>query len=120
MKKYILATLVLAAVSPALWAKSDQAVLAEAKKNVVSIAQAHKMKDETGVTLTGQIVKQRAAQSDEFELKDKTGSIMIDVDDDHWKRLKLKAGDRVKVWGEVDTHRNKPTDIEVIQIEHLK
>ena len=46
--------------------------------------------------------------------------IMIDVDDDHWKRLKLKAGDRVKVWGEVDTHRNKPTDIEVIQIEHLK
>ena len=120
MKKYILATLVRAAASPALWAKSDQAILEEAKQNVVSIAQAHKMKDETGVTLRGQIVKQRAAQSDEFELRDKTGSIMIDVDDDHWKRLKLKAGDRVEVWGEVDTHRNKPTDIEVIQIERVK
>ncbi|MCO8046490.1 NirD/YgiW/YdeI family stress tolerance protein [Acinetobacter bohemicus] len=120
MKQYILATLVVAAASPTLQAKSDQALMAEAQKNVVSIAQVHKMKDETGVTVVGQIIKQRSTDSDEFELKDRSGSIMIDVDDDDWKVLKLKAGDRVKVWGEVDTHRYKPTDIDVIKIERVK
>src|SRR5690606_2079426 len=120
MKQYILATLVVAAASPTLQAKSDQALMAEAQKNVVSIAQAHKMKDETGVTVVGQIVKQRSTDSDEFELKDRSGSILIDVDDDDWKVLKLKAGDRVKVWGEVDTHRYNPTDIDVIKIERVK
>ena len=33
---------------------------------------------------------------------------------------KLKAGDKVRVVGEVDTHRVKPTDIEVFKIERVK
>ena len=57
---------------------------------------------------------------DDFELKDSTGTIILDVDDDLWRPLKLKAGDRVHVVGEVDTHRVKPTDIDVIHIERVK
>jgi uncharacterized protein (TIGR00156 family) len=106
--------------SNGVWAKSDQAILAEAKANVVTIAQAHKLKDETGVTLNAHVVRQLSKDSDEFEIKDKTGSIVIDVDDDDWKRLQLKAGDKVRVIGEVDTHRSKPTDIDVIQIQRVK
>jgi len=120
MKKFLLLSAMLAIASPAVWAKSDQAILNEAKNNVTTIAQAHKMKDETGVTLTGQIVRQLKAGGDDFELKDNSGSIIIDVDDELWKPIQLKAGDRVRVLGEVDTHRNKPTDIEVIQIERIK
>ena len=59
MQKQILAVLMTGlVVSGGAWAKSDQALLAEAQKNKVSIAQAQKMPDETGVTLTGKIVRQ--------------------------------------------------------------
>lgn len=122
MNKSVWVSVVLstAILTPTVWAKSDSAVLKEAKANVVTVAQAKKLKDETGVTLTGQIVRQLGADSDDFELKDKTGSIVIDVDNDLWKPLALKAGDKVRVLGEVDTHREKPTDIDVIQIQRIR
>ena len=100
------------------FAKSDQALMKEAAKNQVTIAKAKTLKDETGVTLKGTIVRQ--VMGDEFELKDATGMISIDVDDEMWQPMQLKAGDRVKVMGEVDTHRSKATAIEVIKIERMK
>ena len=109
-----------AVMTPNVWAKSDAALVKEAKANVVTIAQAKKLKDETGVTLTGQIVRQLQVQGDEFELKDKTGSIVVEIDDDLWIPLSLKAGDKVRILGEVDTHRTKPTDIEAIHVERVK
>lgn len=99
------------------FAKSDTVLLKEAIKNVVTVAKAKTLKDETGVALTGTIVQHIAG--DNFELKDSTGTIMIEVDDDLWKPMQLKVGDKVKVIGEVDTHRKKPTDIDVIQIERV-
>lgn len=113
-------SILLVASSPSLWAKTDEDILAEAKTNVVTIAQVQQLQDETGVTLNGEIVRQLATQSDDFELKDKTGSIIIEVDDEQWKSLKLKAGDKVRILGEVDTHSDQPTDIDVIQIERVK
>ncbi|WP_416718921.1 NirD/YgiW/YdeI family stress tolerance protein [Acinetobacter sp. 199] len=98
----------------------DQEILNEAKRNVVTVAQAQQLSDETGVILHGQIVRQLATQSDEFEFKDKTGSIIIEVDDDQWKALRLKAGDQVRILGEVDTYSDEPTAIDVIQIERVK
>lgn len=71
-----------------------------------------------GVTLTGQITKH--LRSDHYEFKDQSGTIGIEVDDDIWRKAGLKVGDHVRLVGEVDTHRYKPTDIEVIKIEkHL-
>lgn len=34
--------------------------------------------------------------------------------------MQLKVGDKVSVIGEIDTHRIKPTDIDVIRIERIK
>lgn len=113
-----LAMLLALGTSSMAFAKSDQALMKEAAKNQVTIAKAKTLKDETGVTLKGTIVRQ--VMGDEFELKDATGMITIDIDDEIWQRMQLKAGDRVKVMGEVDTHRSKATDIEVIKIERMK
>ena len=120
MKKIMTALTVAMALaaSPMVLAKTDQALLKEAAKNPVTVAKAKTLKDETGVSLTGSIVRHVAG--DEFEFKDVTGSIMLDIDDDLWQPMQLKAGDRIRVMGEVDTHRSKPTDIEVIKIERLK
>lgn len=122
MKQSIWVALLLsgALMTPTAWAKSDAAIIQEAKTNVVTVAQAHKMKDKTGVTLTGQIVRQITLHEDDFEFRDKTGSIVLDIDDDLWEPLNLKAGDKVRVIGEVDTHIKKPTEIEVVRIERIK
>ena len=118
MKKTILSCgfVVLAGSSTFTWAgKHDHVIVQEAAKNNVSVAQATKLADETGVTLTGQITKH--LRSDHYEFKDKSGTIGIEIDDDIWRKAGLKVGDHVRLVGEVDTHRHKPTDIEVIKIE---
>ncbi|WP_150378136.1 NirD/YgiW/YdeI family stress tolerance protein [Acinetobacter pittii] len=120
MKKILLTALAGFALlgNSAVIAKPDAALLNEATKNVVTVSKVKTLADESGVTLTGTIVKHIAG--DHFELKDATGSIIIDIDDDLWKPLELKAGDKVRVVGEVDKHRVKPTDIEVFQIERVE
>ncbi|VXA56944.1 conserved hypothetical protein; putative membrane protein [Acinetobacter proteolyticus] len=101
--------------SPAWAGKDDHVLVQEAAKNVVTVSQVAKLTDETGVTLTGQISKH--LQSDHYEFKDSSGSISVEIDDDIWRQAGLKVGDHVRLVGEVDTHRYKPTDIEVIKIE---
>ncbi|NAR98617.1 NirD/YgiW/YdeI family stress tolerance protein [Acinetobacter haemolyticus] len=98
------------------WAgKDDHVLIQEAAQNIVTVSQVAQLSDETGVTLTGQITKH--LHSDHYEFKDRTGTISIEVDDDIWRKAGLKVGDHVRLVGEVDTHRYKPTDIEVIKIE---
>lgn len=118
MKKIIVncSIMVLLAVSTSTWAgKTDHMLVQEAAKNVIAVNQVAKLADETGVTLTGQIVKH--LQSDHYEFKDKSGSIGIEIDDDLWRQAGLKVGDHIRLIGEVDTHRHKATDIEVISVE---
>lgn len=101
------------------WAgKHDHVLVQEAAKNVVTVNQIAQLADETAVTLTGQITKH--LRIDHYEFKDQSGTIGIEVDNDIWRKAGLKVGDHVRLVGEVDTHRYKPTDIEVIKIEkHL-
>lgn len=101
--------------STASWAgKSDQVIMTEAAQNMVTVAEAKQLPDETAVTLSGVIV--RKTHKDHFELKDSSGKIGIEVDSDLWRPRGLKAGDKVKVMGEVDTHTGQAADIDVVQI----
>lgn len=120
MKKTpIIVTVVLMALTANVWAgSSDQKVINQATKKSVTVAQATNLADETAVNLTGIII--RHIQGDHFELKDATGSIHVEVDDKLASIDQLKAGTKVKIYGEVDTHREKATDIEVYKIEILK
>ena len=114
MKKFILTASIAATVvlsSSAFAGKDDHVIIQEAAKNMVTVQQVAKIKDETGVTLTGQITKH--IKSDHYEFKDRSGTISLEIDDDLWHAAGLKVGDHVRVVGEVDTHRYKPTDIEV-------
>lgn len=121
MRKLIFSTSVVATVvlsSSAFAGKDDHLIVQEAAKNVVNVQQITKLKDETGVTLTGQITKH--IKSDHYEFKDTTGVISLEIDDDLWRAAGLKVGDHVRAVGEVDTHRYKPTDIEVVKIEKIQ
>lgn len=103
--------------SNAFAGKDDHVIIQEAAKNIATVQQVAKMKDETGVTLTGQITKH--IKSDHYEFKDNSGTISLEIDDDIWRTADLKVGDHVRLVGEVDTHRYKPTDIEVVKIEKI-
>ncbi|MFW1665851.1 NirD/YgiW/YdeI family stress tolerance protein [Acinetobacter ursingii] len=121
MKKFILTASIAATVVlsySAFAGKDDHVIIQEAAKNMVTVQQVAKIKDETGVTLTGQITKH--IKSDHYEFKDRSGTISLEIDDDLWRAAGLTVGDHVRVVGEVDTHRYKPTDIEVVKIEKIQ
>ena len=118
-KSPFLLTVIVLGLTANVWAgKSDQKVISEAIKNQVTVAQASKAADATAVNITGTIV--RHIKDDKFELKDHTGSIPVEIDDDLATAQQLKVGTKIKILGEVDTHRYKPTDIEVVKVEFLK
>lgn len=118
-KTPLLLSVIVSMLASHVWAEpDDHGFLEEAVKNNITIAQALRANDETAVTLQGQIVGQ--IKHEHYELKDTTGSMTIEVDDELATAEQLKVGTEVKVVGEIDTHRYKPTDIEVVKIEIIK
>lgn len=122
MKKILLVAAITGMFVQGVWAKSDQQIRDEAKNNVITVSQVSGMTEGTGVTLNGQIVKQLAVEEDHFELSDASGSIVIDVDDEVWRPLALKAGDKVQVVGEVDIsdEGNRKARVDVLTLERLR
>ncbi len=47
-------------------------------------------------------------------------SLNVEIDDDLATPSQLKPGTKIRIMGEVDTHRYKPTDIDVAKIEILR
>ena len=118
-KTPLLLSVIVFMLTPHVWAEQDDyGFFEEAAKNNITIVQALRANDETAVTLQGHIVGQ--IKHEHYELKDTTGSMTIEVDDDLATADQLKVGTEVKVVGEIDTHRYKPTDIEVVKIEIIK
>ncbi|CAB1220164.1 NirD/YgiW/YdeI family stress tolerance protein [Acinetobacter bouvetii] len=95
----------------------DHWMMNENGHRMMAVAEVKKLADQTMVMLSGTIVKH--LRGDHFELKDGTGSIDIDVDEDLWRPLALKVGDQVNVMGEVDAHANKASSIDVMKIEKM-
>ena len=121
MNKMLLALFVTGSIlsTASAWAgKSDQVIMTEAAQNMLTVAEAKKLPDETAVTLSGVIV--RKTQKDHFELKDSSGKIGMEVDSDLWRPMGLKSGDKVKVIGEVDTNTGQATAIDVVQIGKME
>ena len=120
MNRFLLALFVTGSMlaTASTWAgKSDQVIVAEAARNIVTVVEAQQLPDETAVTLSGVIA--RKMSEEHFELKDSTGAIGLEVDADLSKPMRLKAGDRVQVIGEVDTHTGQPADIDVVKIGRM-
>lgn len=106
-----------ACISTNIWANSDQVVLNQALKNPVAVERIKTLPDDTGVLLTGTLIKH--LNQDYYEFSDETGLILLEIDDDLWKASQVRPGDKVQVLGEVDTHRYKPTNVDVLNIEKI-
>lgn len=84
----------------------------------VTVAQAKELPDDSQVILEGILVKKLGHEN--YEFKDDSGTISVEIDDDDWHGQLVNAGQKVRLVGEVDTHRIKPTDIDVKKVEVLK
>ncbi|TCM68706.1 uncharacterized protein (TIGR00156 family) [Acinetobacter calcoaceticus] len=117
--KIFLVPLILLSISTTtlIWASDDHRIIQAGQNNPVSILAASKLADETAITVTGTIV--RMVKNEFYEIKDSTGSIFVDIDDDLANPAQLKPGTKVKIIAEVDTHRYKPTDLDAVKIEIL-
>lgn len=70
-----------------------------------TVAQAKTLQDDAKISLTGKLV--RHVGDEKFELQDRTGSIIVEIDDDYYRSPQELVGKTVTVHGEVDRDSRK-------------
>ena len=81
-----------------------------------TVLDAHKLDDDTPVTLKGKIEK--SLGGDKYQFNDGTGIIIIEIDDDEWDGIFVTPNNIIEITGEIDKNMmSAPTvDVESITI----
>ncbi len=81
-----------------------------------TVVDAHKLNEDTPVTLKGKIEK--SLGGDKYQFNDGTGFIVIEIDDDEWEGLIVTPNNIIEITGEIDKNMmSAPTvDVESITI----
>jgi len=67
---------------------------------IMTIEQAKSMRDDSHVTLQGNIVQHLG--KDKYLFRDATGTIVVEIDHDEWGGQNIGPNDTVELYGEVD------------------
>jgi uncharacterized protein (TIGR00156 family) len=82
---------------------------------VSTVAAALDAADDTPVVLQGQIVKR--LQDELYEFKDASGTINVEIDDEHWPAQAISETATVKLSGEVDRDlMSREIDVEYLEL----
>lgn len=84
---------------------------------ITTVKEANKMRDDSNVILTGNIIKQ--LRHEHYTFQDNTGTIEVEIDDDVWHGQQITPGTKVQIRGELDKDSNGTT-IEVESIKIIK
>ena len=118
MKKFLFAFLCLAITQNALAKEAKKGFIFIPENVVIETVENVKNKaDETFVYMQGQIVK--ALGDNKYAFTDKTGEIMLEIDNDEFNGVTVTAGEFIEISGEVDKEKMKPTKVEVKSIKKL-
>ena len=82
-----------------------------AEKNATTVAEALKLSDEAYVTLTGKIVN--SLGDEKYTFRDETGDVVVEIDDEDWRGIKVTPENTITINGEVDKEMFEPTKIDV-------
>ncbi|MBR3502426.1 MAG: NirD/YgiW/YdeI family stress tolerance protein [Alphaproteobacteria bacterium] len=82
-----------------------------AAKNATTVAEALKQGDEASVTLTGKIVN--SLGDEKYTFKDETGEVIVEIDDEDWRGVRVTPENTITINGEVDKEMFEPTKIDV-------
>ena len=82
--------------------------------SITSVEKALKMRDDTRATLRGNIVKQ--VGHEKYLLKDATGEIVVEIDDEDWGGVTVGPQDTVELIGEIDKDFNRiEFDVDIVK-----
>lgn len=70
----------------------------------ITVAEALKMSDDTMVTVQGNILKK--ISDDEYQFKDSTGTMIVEIDHDKWNGISADTNDTLILSGEIDKEYN--------------
>lgn len=113
MKRLTLALLLAPLFSTAVMAAGYTGPGATAQ--VTTVVAALDAADDTPVVLQGQIVKR--LQDELYEFKDASGTIHVEIDDEHWPAQAVSEKAMVKITGEVDRDlMSREVDVEHLEI----
>lgn len=96
---------------------ADAPVAPQNADAIVTVAQAKKMRDDTPVIVQGNIVQRMG--DEKYLFRDGTDSVIVEIDDEDWGGVDVRATDTVKLYGEVDAGLFK-TEIDVDRIEKIE
>ena len=96
---------------------SQQVFGANTPTKVISIKQALSARDDTYVTIEGNILKQ--IDDDEYIVIDKSGQIRAEIDSHIWRGQNVSSQDKVRLYGEIDNEWNK-TELKVRELTIIK
>ncbi|MFP6797861.1 MAG: NirD/YgiW/YdeI family stress tolerance protein [Pseudomonas sp.] len=86
-----------------------------AATQVTTVAAALDAADDTPAVLQGQIVKR--LQEELYEFKDASGTINVEIDDEHWPAQAISETAVVKISGEVDRDlTSREIDVEYLEL----
>ena len=109
MKKFAAVIAVMALCSAPVMA-------AEQGGSVTTVESAKSLRDDTWVTLRGNIVER--ISDDLYVFKDASGTINVDIDHKRWNGVTVTPKDTVEIQGEVDKDWNS-VEIDVKQIRKV-
>lgn len=84
-------------------------------QSITTVSQIDSLSDDTHVVLEGVILKHLGGEK--YLFKDSTGEIEIEIDHDDWRGVSVGPEDTVILYGEIDHHHFKATDIDVDRIQ---
>ncbi len=118
MKKLLLSLLCIGVVFPAL-AKDKNKGFVFVPQNVTieTIADVKNKADDTIVVIQGQIAK--SLGDEKYSFTDKTGEIIIEIDDEDFNGMTVTSEELLEITGEVDKEIMKPTKIDVKSIKKI-
>jgi uncharacterized protein (TIGR00156 family) len=82
-----------------------------------TVAEARSLPDDARVALQGNIV--RSLGDEKYLFRDKSGEIVVEIDDDLWRGQTVEPRDSVEIRGEIDRDWGISVEIEADQIKKL-
>lgn len=95
-------------------AKEHHGGFMETKMQPLSVEEVMTLKDDTKITMDGQI--ERKIGNDKYIFNDGKNSIVVEIEKKAWKNQTVTPEDRITIWGKVDKDK-KETEIEVKKLK---